>query len=65
MSLFRTSNYKAKNQTIISKKIKIPTQDKSKKVFCRNCNKQNTSTAKICSQCECTMSPKPMRRKMK
>lgn len=48
-----------------SKKIKLPTQNKSKKVFCRSCNKQNTETAKICIQCECTMSSKPMRRKMK
>lgn len=65
MSLFRTTNYKAKNQTITSKKTKLPSQEKSHKVFCRNCNKQNTQSAKICSQCEVTMSPKPMRRKMK
>lgn len=65
MSLFKTGDYKAKNQTIISKKIKLPTQNKSKKVFCRNCNCQNTSTAKVCIQCEVTMSSKPMRRKMK
>lgn len=65
MILFRTSDYKAKNQQIISKKIRLPTQDKSKKVFCRNCNAQNTPTAKICVQCEVTMSFKPMRRKMK
>lgn len=65
MSLFKTSDYKVKNQKIISKKTKIPTQAKSKKVFCRNCNKQNTPSAKICIQCECTMSSKPMRRKMR
>lgn len=65
MSLFRKSDYKSKNQKIISKKIKIPTQDKSKKVFCRNCNCQNIPSAKICVQCECTMSSKPMRKKMK
>jgi len=65
MSLFKTSDYKAKNQQIISKKIRLPTQDKSKKVFCRNCNCQNTPTAKICVQCEVTMSSKPMRKKMK
>ena len=65
MSLFRTSDYKVKNQQIISKKIKFPTQDKSRKVFCRNCNAQNTPTAKICVQCEVTMSSNPMRRKMK
>ena len=65
MSLFKTSDYKAKNQQIISKKIRLSTQDKSKKVFCRNCNCQNTQSAKICVQCEVTMSSKPMRRKMK
>ena len=65
MSLFKTGDYKAKNQQIISKKIKLPSQAKSKKVFCRNCNCQNTQTAKVCIQCEVTMSPKPMRRKMK
>ena len=65
MSLFKTSDYKVKNQQIISKKIKLPTQVKSHKVFCRNCNAQNTPIAKICIQCECTMSPKPMRKKMK
>ena len=65
MSLFRTTDYKVKNQRVVSKKIKIPTLDKSKKVFCRNCNCQNTSSAKTCVQCEVTMSSKPMRRKMK
>jgi len=65
MSLFKTSDYKVKNQQIISKKIKFPTQDKSRKVFCRNCNAQNISSAKICIQCEVTMSSKPLRRKMK
>lgn len=65
MSLFRTSDYKVKDQRVISKKTKIPTQAKSHKVFCRNCNKQNTPTAKICIQCECTMSSKPMRKKMR
>lgn len=65
MSLFRIGDYKVKNQQIISKKIRLPTQVKSHKVFCRNCNAQNTPTAKICAQCEVTMSSKPMRRKMK
>ena len=46
-------------------KVRLSTQFKSKKVFCRNCNKQNTSSAKICVQCEVTMSSKPMRRKMR
>lgn len=65
MSLFKIGDYKAKNQTITSKKIRLPTQVKSHKVFCRNCNCQNTPTAMICIQCEVTMSSKPMRRKMK
>ena len=65
MSLFRTTDYKVKNQQIISKKIKLPTQVKSHKVFCRNCNCQNIPTAKVCIQCEVTMSSKPMRRPMK
>ncbi len=65
MSLFRTGDFKAKDQRVTSKKTKLPTQAKSQKVFCRNCNKQNTPSAKICVQCECTMSSKPMRRKMK
>ena len=65
MSIFRIGDYKVKNQKITSKKIKFPTQDKSHKVFCRNCNCQNTPTAKICVQCEVTMSPKPLRKKMK
>jgi len=59
MSIFRIGDYKVKNQKI------TPTQDKSHKVFCRNCNCQNTPTAKICVQCEVTMSPKPLRKKMK
>ncbi len=65
MSLFRNTDYKVKNQKIISKKTKLPSQAKSLKVFCRNCNKQNVPTAKICIQCEVTMSSKPMRRKMR
>ena len=63
MSLFKARDYGRKKETV--HKQKIPTQDKSKKVFCRNCNKQNTESAKICIQCECTMSSKPLRRKMK
>lgn len=79
MSLLRESDYvqASKQNKIVnprrashggiatSKKVRLATQDKSKKVFCRNCNKQNTPTAKICIQCECTMSSKPMRKKMK
>ena len=48
-----------------SKKIRLPTQHKSKKVFCRNCNCQNTQSAKICVQCECTIKEPKLRRKMK
>jgi predicted amidophosphoribosyltransferase len=62
-TIFRAGDYGRKKEVV--HKVKIPTQDKSNKVFCRNCNKQNTSIAKICSQCEITMSPKPMRKKMK
>lgn len=65
MSLFRTSDFKSKNQKIISKKTKLPTQAKSHKVFCRNCNKQNTVIAKICSQCEVEIREPKLKRKMK
>lgn len=65
MSLLRTGDYKAKNQQIISKKVKQPTQTKSNKVFCRNCNCQNTSIAKICSQCGVEIREPKLRRKMK
>ena len=46
MSIFKTGDYKAKNQQITSKKVKFPTQEKSHKVFCRNCNAQNTEATK-------------------
>lgn len=63
MSLFRISDYASKKETV--HKSKIPTQDKSKKVFCRNCNKQNTESAKICVQCSVTLRDPPLRRPMK
>lgn len=65
MSLFRTGDYKVKNQKVVSKKTRLPSQAKSKKVFCRNCNKQNTEAAKICIQCECTIKEPKLRRKMR
>lgn len=65
MSLFRITDYKAKNQRVISKKTKIPTQTKSKKVFCRNCNCQNTESAKVCVQCEIEIKEPKLRRKMR
>ena len=79
MSLFRKSDYadiSNKNKVVnprrashggitTSKKAKIPSNLKSKKVFCRNCNKQNTESAKICIQCEVTLRKPPMRKPMK
>ena len=63
MSLFKARDFARKKEVV--HKTRLPTQDKSHKVFCRNCNKQNTATAKVCVQCECTMSPKPLRKKMR
>jgi len=63
MSLFKAEDYKRKKEVI--HKTKIPTQGKSQKVFCRNCNCQNTQTAKVCIQCECTIKEPKLRRKMK
>lgn len=75
MSLIRTADYanaSKKNKSLsiskqrgINPKIRLPTQHKSHKVFCRNCNKQNTQTAKICVQCDCTIKEPKLRRKMK
>ncbi len=65
MSLFTKKDYKVKNQTITSKKVKQPTQTKSHKVYCRNCGKQNTESAKMCIQCDVTIRIPKMRRKMK
>lgn len=62
-TIFRVGDYSRKKEVV--HKTRLPTQDKSHKVFCRNCNCQNIPTAKICSQCEVTMSPKPMRKKMR
>jgi len=63
MSLFRNSDYSKKKEVV--HKQKIPTQAKSKPVFCRNCNKQNTQTAKICTQCEMEIKEPKLRRKMR
>ncbi len=63
MSLFKDGDFARKKEVV--HKTKIPTQDKSKKVFCRNCNKQNTQTAKVCIQCECTIKEPKLRKKMK
>jgi len=65
LSLLRPGDYKGKNQKIISTKVKQPTQTKSHKVFCRNCNKQNTAIAKICSQCGVEIREPKLRKKMK
>lgn len=48
-----------------SPKVDLPTQYKSKKVYCRNCNRQNTDSAKICTQCGVTIREPKRRRKMK
>jgi len=48
-----------------SKQVRLPTQYKSKKVFCRNCNCKNIESAKVCVQCEVTLRDPPLRRKMK
>ena len=63
MSLFRNSDYARKKEVV--HRTKIPTQDKSKKVFCRNCNAQNTEAAKICIQCEVLIREPKLRKKMK
>lgn len=63
MSIFRISDYGRKKETI--HRTRLPTLNKSKKVFCRNCNCQNTEAAKICIQCECTIKEPKLRKKMK
>jgi len=79
MSLFRKSDYEkeSKKNKVVSPrrashggirtgtKVRLPTQCKSKPVYCRNCNKQNTESAKICIQCEVTLRNPPLRRPMK
>ena len=63
MSLFRTSDYKRKKETV--HKTKLPTQAKSKKVYCRNCNCQNTESSKTCVQCNVTIKEPKLRKRMK
>jgi len=79
MSLFRQSDYEreSKQNKVVSprrashggvktsKQVRLPSNLKSKKVFCRNCNRQNTESAKICTQCEVTLREPKLRRKMK
>ena len=65
MSLFKSGDFRQKKKTVYAKKTQIPTQVKSKKVYCRNCNCQNTESAKTCIQCEITIKEPKMRRKMK
>jgi len=70
MSIFRKSDYLRdtvsitgrKDNRIISKKTKLPTQEKSKKLFCRNCNCRLRIFAKICSQCGGTRFQKTSRK---
>ena len=63
MSIFKISDYASKKEVIHH--TKLPTQTKSKKVFCRNCNKQNTESAKICTQCDVTIRIPKLRKKMR
>lgn len=63
MSLFRYSDYRKKKEN--PKKTKLPSKTKSKPVYCRNCNRQNSVTAKICIQCECEIKEPKLRRKMR
>lgn len=79
MSLLRKSDYQqeSKKNKIVNPRrashggiktapqIRLPTQYKSKKVFCRNCNRQNTESAKVCVQCNVTIKEPKRRRKMK
>jgi len=69
-------NSSKKNKTVSSRRashggirtspqIRLPTQYKSKKVFCRNCNHHNTESAKMCVQCDVTIREPKLRRKMK
>lgn len=53
-----------KNQKNYMKKTKLPQDIKSLKVFCRNCNAQNTNSAVMCKQCDVTIREPKLRRKM-
>lgn len=63
MSIFRISDYGRKKETI--HRTRLPTLNKSKKVFCRNCNKQNSTSATVCVQCEVEIKEPKLRKKMK
>jgi len=79
MSIFSKSDYQreSKHNKVVSPrrashggiktsvKVKLPAYLKSKPVFCRNCNRQNTESAKICSQCGVTIREPKMRRRMR
>jgi len=64
MSIFRYSDYgrkkeKVKNQKLVSKKTRQPTQLRTKKLYCRNCLTQleANGVGKPCKQCEKTTVP--------
>lgn len=63
MSIFRISDYTVKKERV--SKTKLPTQSKSKRVFCRNCNRQNPNSANVCSQCGVEMKEPRLRKRMK
>jgi len=63
MSIFRVDDYTRKKEVV--HKTKIPTQDKSNKIFCRNCNKQNKTSSKVCVQCDVTIREPKLRKRMK
>ncbi len=48
-----------------SPQVKLPSNLKSKKVFCRNCNCQNRESAKICVQCGVTIRKPKLRKRMR
>lgn len=70
MSIFRKSDYirdtvsitGRKDNRIISKKTKLPTQTKTHSIYCRNCNCRLKLFTKICSQCGGTRFQKTRRK---
>lgn len=60
---FRISDYASKKETIHH--TKLPTLNKSKVQYCRNCNCKNKDSAKVCVQCEVTLREPHLRRKMR
>ena len=53
-----------KDATITNKKTKLPTQLKSKPVYCRNCNCKNKRGNENCTQCDIVLK-NPLERPMK